>query len=57
MYQKEKNQTEQLSMSNATIYHILRNPLNSIKARSVEKKYIHQIIKDLFLKEDIDVAI
>ena len=41
MYQQEKNQTEQLSMLNATISHELRNPLNSIKARNMEKNYIH----------------
>jgi signal transduction histidine kinase len=41
MYQQEKNQTEQLSLLNATISHELRNPLNSIKARNMEKNYIH----------------
>ena len=54
MYQQEKNHTEQLSLLNATISHELRNPLNSIKARNMEKKYIHQIIKDILLKEDQD---
>ena len=47
MYQQEKNHTEQLSLLNATISHELRNPLNSIKARNMEKKYIFQIIKEI----------
>ena len=55
MYQQEKNQTEQLSLLNATISHELRNPLNSIKARNMEKNYIHQIMKELLTKEDIDL--
>ena len=55
MYQQEKNQSEQLSMLNATISHELRNPLNSIKARNMEKNYIHQMIKELLLNEEIDL--
>lgn len=41
-------------MLNATISHELRNPLNSIKARNMEKNYIHQMIKELLQNEDID---
>ena len=41
-------------MLNATISHELRNPLNSIKARNMEKKYIYQNIKDLLNDKKIE---
>jgi signal transduction histidine kinase len=57
MYQQEKNHASQLSLLNATISHELRNPLNSIKARNMELKYILQIIKQYMQQEDIELLL
>ena len=40
-------------MINACVSHDLRNPLNSIKAMNIEKKYIYKMMDDALSNEDI----
>ena len=44
MYQQQKSQNEQLALINVSVSHELRNPLNSIKARNLEKFYLYKLI-------------
>ena len=45
--QQQKNQIDQLELLNACVSHELRNPLNSIKARNMEKSYLYNNIINL----------
>ena len=45
--QQQKNQIDQLELLNACVSHELRNPLNSIKARNMEKSYLYNSIVNL----------
>ena len=45
--QQQKNQIDQLELLNACVSHELRNPLNSIKARNMEKSYLYNAIVNL----------
>ena len=40
-------------MINACVSHDLRNPLNSIKAMNIEKKYIYGLIAKMLENEDL----
>ena len=42
-------------MINACVSHDLRNPLNSIKAMNIEKKYIYKMMEDALANEDISL--
>ena len=44
LYQQQKNQNDQLALINVTVSHELRNPLNSIKARNLEKYYLYKLL-------------
>jgi signal transduction histidine kinase len=43
-------------MINACVSHDLRNPLNSIKAINIEKKYIFSLITKMLENEDLSRA-
>lgn len=45
MYKQQKTVNEQLEMLNACVSHELRNPLNSIRARNLEKKYLYNLMR------------
>jgi len=47
LYYQEKSHSDLLSLINATVSHELRNPLNSIKARNMEKSYLYNNIINL----------
>ena len=40
-------------MINACVSHDLRNPLNSIKAMNIEKRYIYKLIEKMLQNEDL----
>lgn len=40
-------------MINACVSHDLRNPLNSIKALNIEKRYIYKLIDEMLTNEEI----
>ena len=40
-------------MINACVSHDLRNPLNSIKAMNIEKRYIYKFLENLIQNEEI----
>jgi signal transduction histidine kinase len=42
---EEKAQNEVLSMTNATVSHELRNPLNSIQAQNILKKKVYEVLR------------
>ena len=42
-------------MINACVSHDLRNPLNSIKAMNIEKKYIYKLMDDALSNEDVSL--
>jgi signal transduction histidine kinase len=53
LHDHQKKQNEMLSMINACVSHDLRNPLNSIRAMNIEKKYIYNIIDKMLENEDL----
>jgi len=53
LHDNQKKQNEMLSMINACVSHDLRNPLNSIKAMNIEKKYIYKLIDKMLENEDL----
>lgn len=53
MYEQQKTINEQLELLNACVSHELRNPLNSIKARNLEKKALYSILKEKVSKETV----
>ena len=53
LHDHQKKQNEMLSMINACVSHDLRNPLNSIKAMNIEKKYIYKLIDKMLENEDL----
>ena len=46
-YDKQRSDNFFLSMVNACVSHELRNPLNSICAQNIEKKYLYQYLENL----------
>jgi len=40
-------------MINACVSHDLRNPLNSIKAMNIEKRYVYKLIGEFLENEDL----
>jgi signal transduction histidine kinase len=42
-------------MINACVSHDLRNPLNSIKAINIEKKFIYKMLEDAISNEEVTV--
>ena len=55
LYDNQKLQNQALEMINACVSHEMRNPLNSIVAQNIEKKYLYiDLEKDLAqLKEEV----
>jgi signal transduction histidine kinase len=55
LYDNQKLQNQALEMINACVSHEMRNPLNSIVAQNIEKKYLYIDLKnDLAqLKEEV----
>ena len=51
MLKKEKTVNEQLELLNACVSHELRNPLNSIRARNLEKKYLYNLLRKKIVEE------
>jgi signal transduction histidine kinase len=54
--QQQKNKIDQLELLNACVSHELRNPLNSIKARNMEKSYLYNRVISLMKEPNIDVS-
>jgi len=49
LLQEQKSQNHILNMINATVSHELRNPLNSLIALNVERKFLYQQLKKVIL--------
>lgn len=47
MYSLQKAENQFLSMSNACVSHELRNPLNSIMAKNIEKEVLYSQLADI----------
>jgi signal transduction histidine kinase len=54
MYKKVKTVNEQLELLNACVSHELRNPLNSIRARNLEKKHLYKLLRKKIAEEIFD---
>jgi signal transduction histidine kinase len=53
LHDQQKRQNELLAMINSCVSHDLRNPLNSIRAMNIEKRYIYKLIDKMLQNEDI----
>ena len=51
MYNKVKTVNKQLELINACVSHELRNPLNSIRARNLEKKHLYNLLRRKIVEE------
>ena len=53
LYDKYKAMNEFQALINACVSHELRNPLNSIVAQNIEKKFLSKQMKDLLQNKNI----
>jgi signal transduction histidine kinase len=55
LHNQQKTQNEFLQLINACVSHDLRNPLNSIKAMNIEKKYFYKLMDEALSNEEISL--
>ena len=55
LHNQQKTQNEFLQLINACVSHDLRNPLNSIKAMNIEKKYFYKLMDEALNNEEISL--
>jgi signal transduction histidine kinase len=55
LHDQQKTQNEFLQMINACVSHDLRNPLNSIKAINIEKKFIYKMLEEAISNDEVTV--
>ena len=53
LYDKVKAMNQFQALINACVSHELRNPLNSIIAQNIEKKFLFEQMKELLLRKDL----
>jgi signal transduction histidine kinase len=57
LYNEQKDQNEFLQLTNATVSHELRNPLNSIQAQNILKSTLYKELEECLKKKDISHAL
>ena len=55
LHNQQKTQNEFLQLINACVSHDLSNPLNSIKAMNIEKKYFYKLMDEALSNEEISL--